>query len=112
MPKHPKFTSQRCEAMTIAAAAAYMELRMGNSPTGPIWPNHKSPSQCRAAKEIAFIDPAVSDVEVLLAGLRAGVHPILLNTVEPVPRQIASALAGCRSLDAIHIIAHGAPGGR
>ena len=63
-----------------------------------------------ATREIAFIDPAVSDVHVLLAGLRPNVRPILLNTAESAPRQMASALAGCQGLGAIHIIAHGAPG--
>ena len=36
--------------------------------------------------EIAFIDPAVSDVHVLLAGLRPEVEPILLDAAEPAPR--------------------------
>jgi hypothetical protein len=61
-------------------------------------------------REIAFIDPAVADVDVLLAGLRPDVEPILLDAAEPAPRQMARALAGRRSLDAIHVIAHGAPG--
>ena len=63
-----------------------------------------------ATREIAFIDPAVSDVHVLLTGLRPNVRPILLDTAELAPRQMARALAGCQGLDAIHIIAHGAPG--
>jgi len=63
-----------------------------------------------AATEIAFIDPAVSDVRVLLAGLSPDVQPIMLNAAEPAPRQIAAALSGRAGLDAIHIIAHGAPG--
>ena len=49
-------------------------------------------------------------MHVLLAGLRPDVQPILLNAAEPAPRQMASALAGRGGLDAIHIIAHGAPG--
>jgi hypothetical protein len=64
----------------------------------------------RPTTEVAFIDPAVADVDVLLGGLRSEVEPILLNATEPAPRQMASALAGRRDLEAIHIIAHGAPG--
>ena len=60
--------------------------------------------------EVAFIDPAVADLDVLLGGLRPEVEPILLNATEPAPRQMARALAGRRGLEAIHIIAHGAPG--
>jgi Hint domain/Domain of unknown function (DUF4347) len=79
-----------------------------------ICPNPKDVSRAQAAavaaREIAFIDPAVSDVHVLLAGLRPDVQPILLNAAEPAPRQMAAALRGRAGLDAIHIIAHGAPG--
>lgn len=62
------------------------------------------------ATEVAFIDPAVTDLDVLLGGLRPEVEPILLNATEPGPRQMARALAGRGGLEAIHIIAHGAPG--
>jgi hypothetical protein len=60
-----------------------------------------------AAKEIAFIDPAVSDVH---GRLGPDLDPTPLNRAEPAPRQMANALAGRQSLDAIHIIAHGASG--
>src|SRR3954469_6587594 len=60
--------------------------------------------------EIAFIDPAVTDVDTLLAGLRPGVEGIVLNTAEPAPAQMARWLAGHDNLQAVHIIAHGAPG--
>jgi Domain of unknown function (DUF4347) len=35
---------------------------------------------------------------------------LLLNANEPVPEQIARALVGRGQLDAVHVIAHGAPG--
>jgi hypothetical protein len=77
-------------------------------------PYPKGASQAHAlgatAKEIAFIDPAVSDVHVLLAGLRPDVEPILLNATEPAPAQMARALVSYRDIEAIHVIAHGAPG--
>src|SRR5690242_16684611 len=60
--------------------------------------------------EVAFIDPNVEDIDVLLAGLRPGVQGILLNAQEPAPRQMARALESRRDLQAIHVIAHGAPG--
>jgi hypothetical protein len=60
--------------------------------------------------EIAFIDPAVTDVDALLAGLRPGIEGIVLNAAEPAPAQMARWLAGHDNLQAVHIIAHGAPG--
>jgi hypothetical protein len=60
--------------------------------------------------EILFIDPAVSDIDVLLAGVRPGVEAIVLDAERPAARQMAVALADRRGLDAVHIIAHGAPG--
>ena len=62
------------------------------------------------AAEILFVDPAVSDLETILGNLRPEVHAIVLDARWPAERQIASALAGHRGLDAIHVIAHGAPG--
>src|SRR6266852_1616467 len=60
--------------------------------------------------EILFIDPAVSDIESILAKLRPGVDAVLLESNRPAAQQMAEALA-CRSdLAAVHVIAHGAPG--
>src|SRR5262249_29315828 len=60
--------------------------------------------------EILFVDPAVSDLETILGNLRPEVHAIVLDARWPATRQIAEALEGHRRLDAVHIIAHGAPG--
>src|SRR5689334_3667689 len=60
--------------------------------------------------EVAFIDPNVDDIDVLLAGLRPEVEAVLLNAVEPAARQMARIVARYRDLEAIHVIAHGAPG--
>lgn len=60
--------------------------------------------------ELAFIEPNVDDADVLLAGLRPGVEGFLLSADEPAPEQIARLLAGRGQLDAVHVIAHGAPG--
>jgi hypothetical protein len=62
------------------------------------------------AREIAFIDPAVDDIETLLGGLRPEVYPIRLDAVTPAPAQMARALAGLSGLTAIHVISHGTPG--
>ena len=61
-------------------------------------------------REILFIDPRVADIETLLGHLRPEVEAILLDPVRPAARQIAAALAGRHGLDAVHVIAHGAPG--
>jgi autotransporter passenger strand-loop-strand repeat protein len=62
------------------------------------------------ASEVTFIDPGVSDIRTLLDGMRPGVEPILLDAKSPAIEQIAFALRNRRGLDAVHIIAHGAPG--
>ena len=60
--------------------------------------------------EVLFIDPAVSDIETILAELRPGVDAMVLESGRPAAQQMAKALA-CRSdLAAVHVIAHGAPG--
>ena len=61
-------------------------------------------------REILFLDPGVADLATLLGHLRPEVEAILLDPVCPAARQIAAAVAGERDLDAIHVIAHGAPG--
>lgn len=60
--------------------------------------------------EILFVDPSVSDLGTILANLRPQVEAILLDAERPVARQMALALAGVDGLDAVHVIAHGAPG--
>jgi hypothetical protein len=61
-------------------------------------------------RELLFVDPGVSDIETILGHLRPGVEAILLDPVRPAAHQIAAAIAGRHSLDAVHVIAHGAPG--
>lgn len=60
--------------------------------------------------EILFVDPSVADLGTILANLRPQVKAILLDSERPAARQIALELAGVDGLDAVHIIAHGAPG--
>ncbi len=61
-------------------------------------------------REIVFVDPGVSDIETILGNLRPEVEAILLDPARPAARQITAALGTLRGLDAVHIVAHGAPG--
>jgi hypothetical protein len=63
------------------------------------------------ATELVFIDPAVEDIEGLIAGLRQNVEPCVLDDCSPAIAQMATALRGkVAQVEAIHIIAHGRPG--
>ena len=61
-------------------------------------------------KEIAFIDPGISNLETFIAGLRPEVEAVVLSDHEPAPRQMARALEGREGIEAIHVVAHGWPG--
>src|SRR5215475_8458808 len=60
--------------------------------------------------ELAFIDPSLTNLADLVAGLRPDVEAVLLDDAEPAAGRIASALENRRDLRAIHILAHGASG--
>jgi hypothetical protein len=60
--------------------------------------------------EIAFVDPAISDLDQFLKGLRPEVSAIVLHAREAPAAQISAALKGRTELKAVHIVAHGAPG--
>ena len=60
--------------------------------------------------EVLFVDPFVSDLQTILENLRPEVRAIVLDAQRPAARQIAAALEQGEALDAVHIIAHGAPG--
>lgn len=64
----------------------------------------------RCCPEFVFVDPAVTDPQLLLAAVRTGVQKILLSDKKPALRQIARTLEGRGQVDAIHVIAHGEPG--
>jgi hypothetical protein len=65
-----------------------------------------------AARELAFIDRSVDDLETLLRHLRPEVDAIVLDPQKPALAQIVESLKGRAdaSLDAVHVIAHGKPG--
>jgi hypothetical protein len=97
-------------------------LRPGNGDPRPAPNPNREPASgpnkgphSRAAKEIPpreilFVDPGVADIATLLGHLRPEVEAILLDPARPAARQIAAAVAGRHGLDAVHVIAHGAPG--
>jgi hypothetical protein len=62
------------------------------------------------ATEILFIDPSASDIGTIFGSLRAGVEAILLHPARPASSEIAAGLAGREALEAVHVVAHGAPG--
>ncbi|MER8570286.1 DUF4347 domain-containing protein [Mesorhizobium sp. M0924] len=62
------------------------------------------------ASELLFVDPSVADLGTILGNLRPKVEAILLDAERPAARQMALALEGRGGLDAVHVIAHGAPG--
>lgn len=60
--------------------------------------------------ELLIIQPSISDIDTILRGRRPEVEPVRLDAERPAARQIAEARAGRRDLEAVHVIAHGAPG--
>ncbi|QPC91648.1 DUF4347 domain-containing protein [Mesorhizobium sp. INR15] len=62
------------------------------------------------ASELLFVDPLVSDLGTILGNLRPEVEAFVLDADRPAARQMAQALEGRERLDAVHVIAHGAPG--
>ena len=89
-------TTDACDARTDRSSAHRNLPRQDDAVTRP--------------SEILFIDPAVPDIDVLLSGVRSGVEAIVLDAERPAARQMADVLAGHRCLDAVHVVAHGAPG--
>lgn len=73
-------------------------------------PNARTDAPRPRASELLFVDPSVSDLGTILRNLRPEVEAIVLNAERPAARQMALALDGRDGLDAVHVIAHGAPG--
>ncbi|QKC78798.1 DUF4347 domain-containing protein [Mesorhizobium erdmanii] len=76
----------------------------------PDRPNARADAPRPRPSELLFVDPSVSDLGTILANLRPQVEAIVLDAARPAARQIALALEGRDDLDAVHVIAHGAPG--
>ena len=61
-------------------------------------------------QQIAFVDTRLADWQTLISGLDPAVEVILLDPQADGLLQIAQALAGRSSVDAIHILSHGSEG--
>ena len=72
--------------------------------------NSKHEADAARVSEMLFVDTSVDDLATILCHLRPGVEAVVLDRATPPSRQIAVALHGVRGLDAVHVIAHGAPG--
>jgi VCBS repeat-containing protein len=60
--------------------------------------------------QILFIDPAVSDIDMLLAAVDPATEIVRLSADRDGLVQIAEALDGRSDVGAVHIVSHGAPG--
>jgi hypothetical protein len=77
----------------------------------PLEPNRNQQELATAiTSELLFVDPLVSDLCTILRNVKPEVEAIMLDRVAPPARQMAVALEGRDGLDAVHFIAHGAPG--
>ena len=72
--------------------------------------NAKHKADTARVSEKLFVDASVDDLATILCNLRPGVEAVVLDRATPPARQIAVALHSVRGLDAVHVIAHGAPG--
>ena len=72
--------------------------------------NAKHEADAARVSEMLFVDTSVGDLATILDNLRPEVEAVVLDRAAPPARQIAVALHGVRGLDAVHVIAHGAPG--
>lgn len=57
--------------------------------------------------EIVFIDPTVSDIATLLAGISANAEIVVFDPTRDGVEQMAEVLSGRSGIDAIHILSHG-----
>jgi len=62
------------------------------------------------AREVAFVDGAVADHEVLVAGVRPGVETVRLDPAGDALVQMATWAEAHWGYEAIHVVSHGAPG--
>jgi len=60
--------------------------------------------------QILFVDPFVSDAEILLQGTLPGVETIILSAQGDGVEQITGVLKQRQNVETIHIVSHGAPG--
>ncbi|MFS8915471.1 DUF4347 domain-containing protein, partial [Synechococcus sp. H55.7] len=92
---------------SVSTALLILLLRVGNADSatsGNILLQHS------AQDELVFIDQALPDLSILLAGIRPGTEIILLDPNKDGIQQIAEALRGRKGVRALHILSHGQAG--
>ncbi|MFZ3015233.1 MAG: cadherin domain-containing protein [Nitrospira sp.] len=67
-----------------------------------------NPGESRS--EVVFVDPTVPNYQDLLSGMDPNVEVIMLDGGQDGVEQMANALSGRTSIDAIHVISHGGAG--
>ena len=73
-------------------------------------PSLLNPNSESTVQEILFIDATVMDYPTLVAGVKPGIDVAVIDSGEDGIAQMTAALAQRRNIEAIHIVAHGAPG--
>ena len=68
------------------------------------------PALAAPAREVAFVDGAVVDHEVLVAGVRPGVETVRLDPAGDALAQMAAWAETHSGYEAIHVVSHAAPG--
>ena len=62
------------------------------------------------ATSVLFIEDNIPDLQSFLAGVRAGVEVVVLDSTQDGLAQIAAHLEGRSGIDALHIVSHGSSG--
>ncbi|MFN6536066.1 MAG: DUF4347 domain-containing protein [Nostoc sp. EkiNYC01] len=71
---------------------------------------HTGSSPVLSDVQILFVDPFVSDAEILLQGTLPGVETIILSAQGDGVEQITGVLKQRQNVETVHIVSHGAPG--
>ena len=114
--------TRNATASSAAAQGVLAEETSGSVRLGETQPGHDAANtaelgvaELAAAKtqpssELLFIDGSISGYEQLIAGARAGVEVIVLDSTRDGFAQITAALAGRDDIATIHLVTHGDPG--
>ncbi|MBI3145178.1 MAG: DUF4347 domain-containing protein, partial [Pseudogulbenkiania sp.] len=90
------------DTLSPAVTSAHDHADGGANPAG-----HVSAGQ---AREIAFVEGNLANLQQLLAGIPAGVEVVVLDAQQDGLAQMAAYLQGRHDITAIHILSHGSEG--
>ena len=98
-----------------AAPVAHTSATDSAAPTSARLPEGRelpaaAPQAGPAVAEILFVDAAVPGLEALRTQLRAGVELVVLDAARDPWAQMTHSVARHQDLNAVHLLAHGAPG--